>query len=105
MKCECCGQETQLESDLLSEKVDELLERCRARAMHVAVDLNTGEFFVGEHDAGELIHRSGVTVRNRRLHGHPLVHVGRFVGRTPEYALSDLARYEIKLSGVKVPPA
>jgi hypothetical protein len=72
--------------DAVEVKVDELLSACLALGIMVSFDEH-----ISEADAATLLGKSRFTLRNRRLTDQPLQF--RKLGRTPEYALIELARF------------
>lgn len=82
--CSLCGQPLP-ERDQIAAKVEALLQVCEARRIAVV------DGFVREGDAAELLGWSRFTARNRRLEDQPIP--WRRIGRTPTYALVDVARY------------
>jgi hypothetical protein len=90
--CECCGHPL---SDLpiadpIAAKVDAFLATCQRRGHFVSLDLSTGRSYVTEAVAADLLNISPLTMRNRRLEKEPIPYLK--LGRTPQYALEDLAR-------------
>jgi hypothetical protein len=85
--CPHCGQALP-ERDQVAAKVDELLTACQARRIAVV------DGYVREGDAAELLGWSRLTARNRRLADQPIP--WRRLGRTPQYALADLARFIVR---------
>lgn len=85
-RCDCCGSALPASFDAVQAKLDDLVVACEAAGVAVSFD-----GFVCEQAAAALLGWSKLTLRNRRLTDEPIPY--RRIGRTPEYALRDLARF------------